>query len=86
MRTLVKGREIGRGNMVDEDRGEDKEAKTGAKPSPSEAEIAELLHYFEGVASPNARRQVIAKARAASSSEPVAADHFEQTTDRSTQR
>ncbi len=40
---------------------------------PNQSEIAELLYYFTGVASPLARRKVIASARSASSATPVPA-------------
>lgn len=78
-RTLWKGREIEQGIMAGEDRGDEKDpkAESALERQPNEAEIAELLHYFQGVASPNARRQIIAKARAASGADPVPAGHFE---------
>lgn len=49
----------------------------GETVRPSDAETRELLHYFDGIASEGARRQVIAKARVMSSSERYSSKHFE---------
>ena len=48
---------------------------------PTEAEIRELLYYFQGVASRGARRQVIAKARMCSRAPSKAVSYFEQIED-----
>ena len=48
---------------------------------PTDAEIRELLYYFQGVASRGARRQVIAKARMCSRAPSKAVSYFEQSED-----
>ena len=54
------------------------QASCDRKVAPCDGEVRELLYYFEGIASEAARRQIIAKAAQASSSDRLSTDHFEK--------
>ena len=78
-RSLKRGAYIKQVDMAEERSGVIGQSRDdGSRRRPSEAEIAELLHYFQGVASPNARRQVIAKARMTSNAQRMAVTDFER--------